>query len=101
MSEGNGLDVLGCEIELRPRGAPGIEKIAKAIMTVERDGPRALAVEFDAGAARDVEAFVAAERRCCSTLSWAVEQTDGVTRLTIGAEPPQIDLLEEIFSKPA
>ncbi|MEX1255309.1 MAG: hypothetical protein WEE64_13305 [Dehalococcoidia bacterium] len=97
MSDENALDILACEIELRPRGAPGIEDIARAIVTVERAGPCTLAVEFDAAAAADVEAFAAAEQRCCSTLSWTVEHREGVTRLTIGAEPPQIDLLEEIF----
>jgi hypothetical protein len=101
VSDQNALDILACEIELRPRGAPGIEEIAVAVVEVERPGPRALTVDFDAAAAQDVQAFAAAEQRCCATLSWTVERADGVTRLTIGAAPAQIDLLERLFSKQA
>jgi hypothetical protein len=101
VTDQNALDILACEIELRPRGAPGIEQLASAVIAVERPGPRALTVEFDPAASAQVEAFAAAEQSCCSTLSWAVERTDGVTRLTIGAAPAQIELLERLFSKQA
>lgn len=92
------LDVLACEIELRPAGAPGIDAIAKSVLNVERDGERSLAVSFDPSAQRAVEAFAAAERDCCSTLSWTVETQDGAVRLVVGAEPRQIDALEALFT---
>lgn len=92
------LDVLACEIELRPVGAPGFDAIADAILNVQRDGERRLAVSFDPAATPQVEAFAAAECQCCSTLRWVVERGDGVVRLTVGAEPQQIDVLEQLFT---
>jgi hypothetical protein len=93
------LDVLACEIELRPAGAPGFDAIANAIVNVQRDGERQLAVSFDPAAAPQVEAFAAAECQCCSTLRWTVERGDGVVRLRVGAEPAQIDVLEALFTQ--
>ena len=92
------LNALACEIELRPRGAPGIGAIAKAVRNVTRDGERSLAVSFDPAAARDIEAFVAAEQRCCSTLMWTLTRDAVALRLTIEAQPQQIDVLEELFT---
>jgi hypothetical protein len=93
------LDTLACEIELRPVGAPGFDAIADAILNVQRDGERTLAVSFDPAATSRVEAFAAAECQCCSTLRWVVERGDGVVRLRIGAEPAQIDVLEALFTQ--
>jgi hypothetical protein len=93
------LDILACEIDLRPRGAPGIEEIACAAVGTERSGQRTLVVSFEPDAAPRVEAFAAAERRCCSTLSWAVAHSDRGTELTIGAAPQQIDVLQQVFSR--
>ncbi|MEX2158517.1 MAG: hypothetical protein WEB04_03865 [Dehalococcoidia bacterium] len=92
------LDVLACEFELRPLGAPGIDAVAKAALNVKRDGERKLAVSFDPSAQRVVEAFAAAERDCCSTLSWTVETQNGTLRLIVGAQPQQIDVLEAMFT---
>jgi hypothetical protein len=92
------LDVLVCDWQARPRGAPGIAEIAPSVQGVRRDGA-ALVVSFDANAARDVEAFVAAEQQCCSTLTWALEPRDGSLVLTIGAAPQQLDVLEQLFRK--
>ncbi len=62
------LDVLACDWQARPRGAPGIAEIAPSVQDVRREG-QALVVSFDANAAGDVEAFVSAEQQCCSTLT--------------------------------
>jgi hypothetical protein len=97
--EDDALDILACEIELRPRGAPGIEEIVAVAVGTERSGQRTLVVSFEPDAAPRVEAFAAAEQRCCSTLSWAVSHSDRGTELTIGAAPHQIDLLEQLFSR--
>ena len=92
------LDVLACEFELRPVGAPDIDAVAKTILNVARDGERKLAVSFDPAAERELTAFVEAERHCCSTLSWTVEKGGGTLRLIVGAQPQQIDVLEAMFS---
>src|ERR1700694_2022325 len=94
----NALDVLACEIGVRPRGAPGIAEIAPSVQGVRRDGA-ALVVSFDANAARDIEAFGAGEPQFCSTLTGALEPRDGSLVLTIGAAPQQLDVLEQLFSQ--
>jgi len=91
------LEVLACEIDVRPVDAPGIDALASAILGVERiDGE--LIVSFAPGAAGVVQRFVAAEQQCCSTIRWDVEQTPAAVRLRIGAEPQQIELLEQLFT---
>jgi hypothetical protein len=69
------------------------------VLNVTRDGERALAVSFDPAAARDIEAFVAAEQQCCSTLTWTLSPARGTLRLTIEAQPQQLDVLEELFTR--
>ena len=63
-----------------------------------RDGERALAVSFDLSASREIEAFVAAEQQCCSTLTWTLARDADALRLTVEAQPQQIDVLEELFT---
>jgi hypothetical protein len=94
----NALEVLACEIDVRPVGAPGIDEIAPAILGVERaDG--GLVVTFARSAADVVQRFVAAEQRCCATISWDMEQTPDAVRLRVGAEAQQIELLERLFAR--
>jgi hypothetical protein len=100
MTDRDALAVLACEIDRRPRGAPDIEAVADSIVDVRRDGERALAVSFRPEAFSDVEAFVAAERRCCPALSWTLDRSDGAVRLIITAQPRQIDVLERLFTRP-
>ncbi len=92
------LEVLACEIDVRPVGAPGIDALAAAILGVERvDGE--LIVSFAPGAADVVRRFVAAEERCCATIRWDVETIPDAVRLRIGAEPQQIEVLERLFTR--
>lgn len=90
------LAILACDLEARPPGASGLDAIAGSIVSVAREG-RALVVSFAAAAARDVEAFAAAERQCCASLAWNVEAHQDVVRLTVGASPEQLDVLEQLF----
>jgi hypothetical protein len=47
-----------------------------------------------------VEALVDAERLCCPDLSWEVQREPEV-RLTIGATPAQLDVLEQMLTVPS
>lgn len=92
------LEVLACDIDVRPLGAPGIDEIASAILGVERVDDD-LVVLFAPAAALLIERFVAAEQRCCATIRWDVEAATDAVRLRIGAEPQQLELLERLFSR--
>jgi hypothetical protein len=94
---GEALEVLGCNIEARPAGAPGAGDIAAALLGAERTAADELVLSFEPSAARMVEAFVAAEQRCCAGLGWSVETSD-VTRVRVVAARPQLDVLEQVFS---
>ena len=63
------LEVLACDYQQRPRGAPSFVDLEPAIRRVTRHAD-ALEVEFDPAAAEQVEALVAAERLCCATIGW-------------------------------
>jgi hypothetical protein len=92
------LEVLACEIELRPQGAPGVDEIARLVLdTKRRDGE--LILTFEASSAASVEAFAAAERQCCSTLSWEIRSVRDEVELSIRGSPEQTRLLEGLFSK--
>ena len=54
------LEVLACDIDARPAGAPAIGKIAQLARSAERRDD-AFVVIFDASAANDVECFAAAD----------------------------------------
>ncbi len=90
------LDILACEVDARPVGAPGIDALTAAIQGIERTGP-ALVVLFAADALETVERFVAAERQCCASIRWDVEVAPALVRLRVGAEPERLDALEGIF----
>jgi hypothetical protein len=52
------LEVLACEIDARPHGAPGPDALVAHVRAVRRDGS-AVIVTFDASAREAVEAFAA------------------------------------------
>ncbi len=90
---------LACRLEERPRGAPSIQDVSRAIQQVTRDEGGALVVSFDATAMREMEAFVAAEQQCCAEISWNLEQAGAQTRLKVVATAEQLDLLEKLFTQ--
>jgi hypothetical protein len=90
------LDLLACDIELRPVGAPGVDALAAAIRGVERNG-ETLVVSFAADARKVVERFAAAERQCCALIRWDVEHAADGVWLRVGAASEQLDVLEAMF----
>ena len=89
------LDILACEYEKRPKGAPSFFDLQPAIRGVHRSGS-ILAMEFDPAAASAVAELVAAERLCCPGIGW--ELTRGpVLRLRIQATPAQLDVFEQFL----
>src|SRR5690348_16305222 len=94
MAERDDLDVLACELALRPREAPSFMDVASAVRRVQRE-TGALTVEFDRAAVRAVTELVAAERLCCAGLQWDL-QTEPALVLRIGATEAQLEVLEQL-----
>ncbi len=89
------LETLSCAIGQRPADAPAFSDLAPAVRTLRRE-PGTLVVDFAPEALAAVQALVAAERLCCSTLTWRLEHDRGLT-LHIGASHLQLDTLEQLF----
>ena len=64
-------DVLICEYEKRPRGAPSFLDLHDVVTAVVREDG-ALRVEFDPTQRAAVEELAAAERLCCPTIDFAL-----------------------------
>ncbi len=94
-NRGEVLEVLSCEIGLRPAGAPGLSELRPAVRGWQRE-PGALTVTLDDRVAETAEAVVAAERVCCASIGWELLPTPE-TRLRISAAEEQLDLLQALL----
>ena len=90
------LDVVSCDIASRPT-APGPAELQAYLVGVSRF-PGALVYEFRPDAREPLTEFVAAERVCCSGLSWDIVDNGQLT-LRIGASETQLDVLEGMFAE--
>ena len=89
------LEVVGCEIALRP-DAPGIEELAARVLGSQRSGD-VLRVKFASDAKEDVEGFASAERTCCGGIDWDVSGGEGVI-LTIRGSRQAVDVIEGVLN---
>lgn len=94
--QGEILEVLSCDIQSRPAGAPGIDELAAVFRSRSVRGGRFRA-EFAPEARAIVVAFASAERICCSELNWLVSGDDTTTILTIEGSPEQVGALAEYW----
>ena len=77
-----------------------LDTLASQVLERRRDG-LTLTLVFPAQAAHDVQAFVAAESRCCPFFSFEVEETDPGLRLGIRTPPggeAMLDALQAAFA---
>jgi hypothetical protein len=91
------LEVLSCEIGLRPAGAPGLAELRAAVRDWRRE-PGALVVTLEDGAAATAEAVVDAERLCCASIGWDLVRTPEM-RLRVSATEEQLDLLQALLTE--
>ncbi|MEX0749537.1 MAG: hypothetical protein WD359_01910 [Dehalococcoidia bacterium] len=90
------IDVLACEIGVRPRGAPTFEDLAPHVRGVRRT-TSAIVVAFDDDAFTLAEGLVAAERLCCPDIRWELPPGPQV-ELRIIAAPRQLDVLYDMLT---
>ena len=88
-------DVLVCEFDRRPRGAASLFDVGASIRQVNRE-PGALVIEFDPKAGTTVLQCTEAERLCCPTISWDIEDGPPLN-LRIRTTPGRLQTLEEMF----
>lgn len=89
-------DVLVCEYEKRPQGAPSFLDLHHAVTAVTRDAER-LHVAFDPTYRAAVEQLAAAERLCCPTIGFEVSPPPELT-LHIRATPGKLATLEQMLT---
>ena len=90
------LEVLSCEIERRPAGAPGPDDLARWLRGIERseDG---LIFEFCAEGLAEVSAFAQAEQECCGGLGWEVVEDGDAVRLRVTGTATRLDALAGLW----
>ena len=86
------LDVLACDYEKRPRGAPSFFDLEGVIRDLRREDG-SLVIDFDPAAGEAVTALVEAERQCCASIGWDLQRGAGL-QLRITAAPEQLDVFE-------
>ena len=87
------LGVMACEIALRPASAPHFADLAPALCDVRRDGEQLVVTYHDTARARLAE-VVAAERLCCASIGWSIDDAGGTLRVSATSE--QLDLIEQL-----
>jgi len=85
------LQVLACELDLRPASAPTAADISKFVTAVTRDKGTLVLHIAEAGG-EIVQAFAEAERLCCTDIGWSVTDEPAL-RLVITASETQVDAL--------
>jgi hypothetical protein len=90
------IEILACDIDSRPRGAPGIGALAGWVTDVAR-GDGVLVVTFADAAEDALQAFVEAERTCCGDIGWEVVSVPTPT-LRITSGEAQLDVLAGAFA---
>ena len=89
------IEVLDCDLDVRPKAAPGIDALAPHVRGVTRTA-QAILVEFDDRAAETLAAFVEAERLCCAGIGWEIERSPALW-LRITASDEQLTALESLW----
>jgi hypothetical protein len=89
------IEVLDCDLDVRPKAAPGIDALAPHVRGVTRTA-QAILVEFDPQAGETLAAFVEAERLCCAGIGWDIERDAGL-RLRIDASEVQLAAIESLW----
>jgi len=90
------LDVLACDWQQRPKGAPSFFDLQGAVQDVRRE-PEALVIRFDPAHAAEVEALVAAERQCCTSIGWQLE-SGAALELRISGTEAQLDIFQSFLT---
>jgi putative N-acetylmannosamine-6-phosphate epimerase len=90
------IEILACDIAVRPRDAAGIAELLPYIQEVRVENEKLMAsMSVDAKAL--VESFVNAERQCCTALSWQTINDDTQVQLLIGGTASQLKVVRSWF----
>jgi len=90
------LSVLHCDISVRPTSSAGIDQLLKHVRSVRVDGNKCIA-EFESSGKSDVHSFVEAEQKCCTTLSWTVDEFPEYVQMCVEGTSDQIAVIKSWF----
>jgi hypothetical protein len=93
------IEILACDIAIRPRDAAGIAQLLPHIQGVRLENEQ-LMVSMSVNAKALVESFVNAERQCCTALSWQAINGATKVQLLIGGTPSQLKVVRSWFEGP-
>jgi hypothetical protein len=94
------LEVLSCNLVIRPRNAAGIQEILPFVSKVELDENKVI-VDFDAAGKASIESFVSAERLCCTGITWDLRCIGNELRLHVSGTSQQVTIIKQWFEDPA
>jgi len=93
------IEVLDCDLGLRPAAAPGVDSLLPHVRGVARTAGTLL-VEFDEQAGETLAVFVEAERLCCAGIGWEIMRGP-MLRLRITASDGQLGAIESLWNSNA
>ncbi len=91
------LEILSCDIAIRPRNAAGIDDVCRHLLSVHSEAGKLIA-RFHPLGKTDVQSFADAEQLCCTSLSWDVSETDEHVTLTVYGSEKQLAEVRAWFS---
>jgi hypothetical protein len=83
------LEILSCDIAVRPRTAAGIDDVCRHLVSVHSEAGKLIA-HFRVSGKSDVQSFANAEQLCCTSLSWNVSKPDDDVILTVQGSEKQL-----------
>lgn len=90
------LNVLACNISVRPLDAAGIAELIPYVRSVQNLGNR-LAIDFETAGLSAVDSFVSAERLCCTGITWELVPGGNGVQLTITGTMEQVSMIKTWF----
>lgn len=96
--EDNEIEILACDIAIRPRDAAGYADLLPYVREMKLDGGR-LTVAIEASGKQAVESFVNAERQCCTGLTWQIEDARALIHLIVGGKANQLQVVKSWFDE--
>lgn len=93
------LEVLSCDLTVRPRNAAGIQEVLPFVRKIKVDENKVI-VEFDSAGRPSIDSFVSAERLCCTGLTWDLVSIGNELQLSVSGTSQQVLIIKQWFEDP-
>jgi len=92
------LQILACDISVRPENAAGVADVLPFILTTTINDPH-LVISFERDCKHVIESFVAAERLCCTGLNWDLIESEDALKLVVTGTSEQLAVCQQWFKQ--